>query len=81
TIHYRFLREKHFIPAGEVAGQQRELIRIFMDNSLKYLAHPGFPGNFVRRKVLEIKEKKSWPGDQVQKILEDLRGPGWEAGD
>jgi hypothetical protein len=79
TIHYRFLKEKHFIPAGEVAGQQRELMQIFMDNSLKYLSHPSFPQNFLRRKVLEIKEKKNLPGEYVQKVLADLRGPGREA--
>jgi hypothetical protein len=76
AIHYRFLEEKHFVPAEEVAGQQRELIRIFSENNLKYLSHPNFPDKFVRRKALEIREKKGWPGEHVQKILEDLKGPG-----
>ena len=75
TIHYRFLEEKHFVPAQEVAGQQRELMRIFSENNLKYLSHPNFPGHFIRRKASEIQAKKGWPGKHVQKILEDLRGP------
>jgi hypothetical protein len=75
VIYYQFLEERHFISAEEVTGQQQELMRIFADNSLKYLSHPEFPGKFIRRKVLEIKEKSGWPGEQVRKILEDLRGP------
>jgi hypothetical protein len=72
-IHYRFLEEKHFVPADKVAGQQRELIRIFLDNSLQYLSHPGFPGNFIRRKALEIQEKSGWPEEHVRKVLDDLK--------
>jgi hypothetical protein len=75
TIHYRFLEEKHFVPALEVAGQQRELLQIFSENNLKYLSHPHFSGHFIRRKASEIQAKKGWPGEHLQKILEDLRGP------
>jgi hypothetical protein len=74
AIHYRFLEERHFVPALEVAGQQREMMRIFSENNLKYLSHPHFPGRFLRRKASEIQAKKDWPREHVQKIFEDLRG-------
>jgi len=73
SIRYRFLKERHFIPADEAEGQKRELIRIFLDNDLKYLAHPRFAENFIRRKVQEIREKRDWPEEHLEKILEDLR--------
>ena len=76
AIHYHLLEERHFVAAGEVAGQQRELIQIFMENSLKYLSHPGFAENFIRRQTLELQGKKGWPKEHLQKILEDLKRPG-----
>lgn len=75
AIHYRFLEERHFVPAAEVAGQQRELMRIYSEHNLGYLSHPNFPDKFLRRKASEIREKKGWPGEHVRKILEDLRRP------
>jgi hypothetical protein len=74
TLHYQTLQQRHFVAAKEMRKVREELKERVLANSLAYFSHPGFPGGFVRRKALEVKEKRIVAPDYLPKLLSELKG-------
>lgn len=74
TLHYQALQQRHFVEAKKMRQVGEELKERVLANSLAYFSHPGFPGGVVRRKALEVKEKRDFAPDHLPKLLSELKG-------
>jgi hypothetical protein len=75
-ICFQLKEERHFISEGAVSFHREQLKEILLENSLSYLSHPELPNRFLTRKLKEVADKMHWGKDYLQKVLDQLRGPG-----
>ncbi|UCG11432.1 MAG: hypothetical protein JSU72_12890 [Deltaproteobacteria bacterium] len=75
-ICFQLKEERYFISEGEVNSVREQLKEVFLKNVLSYLSHPVFPNRFLTRKLQDVADKMHGGPDYLQKVLDQLRGPG-----